>query len=116
MSRYSPTDGRPPIVNVQTIKPLQLGNLRALATIRYDATTIEGVKVIQQPGQRAYVAPPQRTYATHGRPGWAPIVRWEQPLADAISAAVLAAYMRATGTHSPALFDDDGEDAGYAAN
>jgi DNA-binding cell septation regulator SpoVG len=83
-------------VRVLDLRILQSsGNLRAFARIAYDATEISDCRIIQQPGQRAYVAPPQREYEKDGKRQWAPIVKWERPLADAITTAVLVAYEQA---------------------
>lgn len=44
-------------ITVSKITPLNQGNLKAFANIRLgEVMTINGCRIIQQPGQRAYVA------------------------------------------------------------
>lgn len=66
------------------------GNVRAFATIRIgEALEIRGVKVIQQPGQTAYVKLPDQE--SGGR--WFPVVvATDQRLQQAISDRVIAAW------------------------
>ena len=68
------------------------GCLKAYATIKIGPLTISKVKLIKQPGQRAYVSPPQFEYYANGRVNYIPIVRWPQDWHDQIFAAVYAAY------------------------
>lgn len=71
------------------------GNLKAFARISYGETTVNDVRIIQQPGQQAWVSPPQREFEKDGKRQWVSVVRWERELADAIQTAVLAAYEKA---------------------
>ena len=66
------------------------GNVRAFATIRIgEALEIHGVKVIQQPGQTAYVKLPDQEHG--GR--WFPVVKaTDERLQQAISDRVIAAW------------------------
>lgn len=77
-------------VEVLEIRPASHGSVRAYARVKVGALTISGVKVIQQPGQRAWTKLPDQ----QGRDGkWYPIVSCSSPtLESAISDAVLAAY------------------------
>jgi DNA-binding cell septation regulator SpoVG len=70
----------------------QAGTVKAFATIQIgDALEVRDCKVIQQPGQRAWVSLPDRQ-RSDGK-GYAPIVRaLDDRLKDAISATVLAAW------------------------
>ena len=48
-------------VQVTDWKPIKNGgNLRAMATVRIGPLTVHGVRVIQQPGQKAWISLPQR--------------------------------------------------------
>lgn len=77
-------------VEVLELRLVQHGSIRAYARIKVGALTIAGVKVIQQPGQRAWVRLPDQ----QGKDGhWFPVVACSSPtLENAIHQAVLAAY------------------------
>jgi hypothetical protein len=63
------------------------GNLRAFAKVRLGAVVIHGCRVIQQPGQKAWVALPQvpaRAKADGSGAGWYPVIE--------ITTAVLEAW------------------------
>lgn len=99
----------PPIIHVDALRLLTTaGNLKAFARVSYDGTTVSDVRIVQQPGQRAWVQPPQREYTRDGQRCYAPLVRWTPDLADAISTAVLSAYERATHRTSDPLFGVEG--------
>jgi hypothetical protein len=90
----------PPSPSVAKIEVLDLrlvsqGNIRAYARVRVGALVIAGVKVVQQPGQRAYVRLPDQQNPTTGK--WFPIVNCISPtLQSAIDGAVLDAWRDAT--------------------
>lgn len=65
------------------------GNLRALATITIGPLTIHGCRIIQQPGQAAWVAMPQRQ-DDGGR--WFPVVATDD---ESVKAAVRSALLNA---------------------
>jgi DNA-binding cell septation regulator SpoVG len=68
------------------------GNLKGFAVVEIGPWTIRGCRIIQQPGQRAYVALPQEK-AADGR--FFPILQTaDLNLKDAIQAAVLQAWNR----------------------
>lgn len=51
------------------------GNVRAFLTIRLGGVTIKDCKVVQQPGQRAWAAMPDRQYLdASGSKRWTPVV------------------------------------------
>jgi DNA-binding cell septation regulator SpoVG len=73
------------------------GSLKAFAKVRLGAVVIYGCRVIQQPGQRPWMALPQvaARKGTDGKggSGWYPVVEITNPeLLDRVRAAVLAAW------------------------
>ncbi len=70
------------------------GNLKAFADIQIGSIKVYGCRVVQQPGQRAWVAAPQREYTVDGQRRWAPIVEWNREIGALISSAVVEAYER----------------------
>jgi DNA-binding cell septation regulator SpoVG len=81
---------------VKELRPLSgAGNLKAFAVAEIGPWTIRGLRIIQQPGQRAYVALPQEKTAD-GR--YFPILQTnDTSLKDTIQAAVLQAWSRGHG-------------------
>ena len=77
-------------VRVLDVKPVEgHGNLRAFATIGVGPFIVHGCRVVQQPGQRAWVSMPQ----TKSGDRWWPVVEVEdRALKDAISETVLRAW------------------------
>ena len=80
-------------VRVEEIKPVQgQGNLRAFATVAVDPWTVRGCRIIQQRGQRPYVALPQHR-TMDGR--YFPVLQTkDRNLKDQIQATVLRAWSR----------------------
>ncbi len=71
------------------------GNLRAFADIQAGSLKIYNCRVVQQPEQRPWVAPPQREYLdASGQKRYAPIVEWNRELGMLITSAVVEAYER----------------------
>lgn len=87
------------IVTVTGIYPATTpGNLRAFANVHIApwGVTIRGVRVIQQPGMRAYTSLPQ-TQDKQGR--WWPVIQADDDqLKQTVQAAVLAAWQTHRGT------------------
>jgi DNA-binding cell septation regulator SpoVG len=83
-------------VVVENIRPVDAGNLKAFASIMLGGKVrINDVRVIQQPGQRAWVSMPARSYEKDGQRKWAPIVElMDGPLKGQISNAVLEEFER----------------------
>lgn len=65
------------------------GNLRGLALVRIGPITIRGFRVIQQPDQRAWVAPPQREIERDGRKVHFPIVELPRDVKQVVQHKVL---------------------------
>jgi hypothetical protein len=72
------------------------GNLKAFAKVRLGAVVIHGCRIIQQPGQRPWVALPQvpaRKKADGSGAGWFPVVEiTNRDVLDRLRAAVLEAW------------------------
>jgi hypothetical protein len=71
------------------------GNLKAYATVRVGHWTIHGTRVVQQPGQRAWVSLPQaegKPDSSGKRTWWAVIECADKALKQAIETAVLKAW------------------------
>ena len=68
------------------------GNLRAYVTLLIGPLTIYRVKLIKQPGQKAYVSPPQFEYFANGRVNYTPVVKWPEEWKEPIFEAVWTAY------------------------
>jgi len=82
-------------IEVVAIKPLSSsGNLRGFASIRMGGVTIHDCRVIQQPGQRAWVSMPQREYTKDGQKKYTAVVELSDGLKQQVSAAVLTAWER----------------------
>ena len=78
---------------ISAIHPVTTGNVKAFISVRIgDALTIHGCKVVQQPGQRAYVTLPQNE--RNGK--YFPTVESHDPrFLEASAAAVLTAWNEA---------------------
>ncbi len=79
-------------IEVLELHPVNQGSIRAYVRIKVGAFAISGCKVIQQPGQRAWVKLPDQQ-SLDGR--WFPIVTCSSPtLESAIGEVVLAAWAK----------------------
>src|SRR5437867_2964429 len=88
------------MVTVESIKPITgAGNLRAFAIVNIaDRLRVHDVRIIQQPGQEAWVSMPSRAYEKDGQRKWAPTVEiLDEKLKEEISSAVLAEYSKLGG-------------------
>ena len=85
-----------PGVEVLNIKRLSnYGNLKAFADIRIGALEIHGLRIVQQPNQRAYVQFPvvEYTRKDSSERMFAPLIRVnDKTLKEAIQQAVLLAW------------------------
>lgn len=81
-------------IEVLHVRPVRnQGNLRALANVSVGRLEIVGVRIIQQPGQRPYVAMPQ-VQDEGGR--WRPVLKCaDEGLKDRFRQEVLAAWKEA---------------------
>lgn len=81
-------------VRVLSLKLLDgTGNLRAFCDLQLGNLKINGCRVVQQPGQRPWVAPPQREYLDGtGQKRWAAVVEWPRDIGALITDTVVAAF------------------------
>jgi DNA-binding cell septation regulator SpoVG len=90
------TGDRKPVEVLEVRRLSGDGNLRAFAKVRIGCLVIHGCRVIQQPGQRAWVALPQvpaRAKADGSGAGWYPVVEvTNRSVMDQVRDAVLAAW------------------------
>ena len=93
--------GTTPAGSVQAIEVLSIrrldgsGNVKAFASIRIGEITIHGAKIVQQDGQKEWLAPPDKPWT--GRDGeqkWSPVVELTKPLRLRVEAVVLDAWER----------------------
>lgn len=90
-------------VTVLEIKDMGMGNLRAYATLMIGALVIYRVKLVKQPGQRAYISPPQFEYFANGRVNYTPVLKWPDEWKQPIFDAVWTAYDRQRTVSEDAL-------------
>ena len=83
-----------PVTVLKLTSPAKDGNLKAFVDVQVGTTLIvHGCRVIQQPGQRAFVAPPQSEWTGQdGKKHYSPIVEWTGALKSAVETAVLDAW------------------------
>lgn len=75
------------------------GSLRAYATIQVGPLIIFKCRLIKQPGQKAYVCPPQQEWMhPSGRMQYTPLVKWPEAWKQPILTAVWDAYAAQRGT------------------
>jgi DNA-binding cell septation regulator SpoVG len=78
-------------IEVLEIRKVDTGNVRAFVKLRLGGLVIHGVKVVQQDGQKAWVALPQ----TKSGERWFPVVECtSKDLKQRITDVVLAAWQR----------------------
>lgn len=82
-------------ITIDKIRILDKGNLKALVSITIDEVlTIHGWRVVQQPGQAAWVSPPQKEYEINGARKFSPVVEVERnsPTLRRIEQVILSAW------------------------
>ena len=80
-------------IEVIDIKPIiGRGNLKAFVSVRIGAIEIHGLRIVQQPGQRAWVSMPQvESCDRDGKKCYAPLVTiHDEALKSSITEAVLS--------------------------
>lgn len=82
-------------IEVFEIKPVRRGSLKAFATVRLgEDLTIFNFRIIQQPGQRAYVHCPQLEYIDgFGARKYFPVVKLSPELKEKVESAILEGWM-----------------------
>lgn len=92
-------ESKPPKVSVVALRKLSQGNLKAFVSVKVGPLTVHDFRVIQQPGQRAYVSVPQRSYQdAEGKTKYSPALEMPEVWKTAIQAAVLDAFDGEAGT------------------
>jgi DNA-binding cell septation regulator SpoVG len=84
-------------IEVLTISALaSAGNLKALVSVRIGPSlVVHKCRVIQQPGQRAWVSMPQERWdGADGQPRYTALVELSGGLRDRVATAILAAAQR----------------------
>jgi DNA-binding cell septation regulator SpoVG len=83
-------------IEVLEVRRVDAGNLRAFAKIKLGCVVIHGCRIVQQPGQKAWVALPQtpaRKKADGSGAGWFPVVEiTRRDVLDDLRDAVLRAW------------------------
>jgi len=70
--------------------------LKAFVDIQFCGMEIRDFRVIQQPGQKAYVVAPQTAWkGQQGKPNFKPIISMPDAIKWQIESAILAEYQRA---------------------
>lgn len=68
------------------------GNLRGYAVVQVGPAIFEDVRLVQQPGQKAFVGPPQKCWTDdYKKKHYAPLVHWPKEWSEAILRKVLDA-------------------------
>lgn len=80
-------------VEVVSIKAVTAGNFKAFASVRIGGLTIRSLRIVQQPGQEAWVSLPQEYWTDkEGKRRYSAIVEVPDHIKQAISDAVLSAW------------------------
>lgn len=86
-------------VSVLRVSPVSgQGNLKGFADVRVGEVTICDCRIVQQPGQAAYISGPHK----HERGRWWPLVKMSPQLRAQVQAVVLAEWQRQVGSEVPA--------------
>jgi hypothetical protein len=85
-----------PDIEVVAIKPIAGGgSAKAFVTVRVGGITIKECKIVQQAGQRPWLAPPDRPWTgSDGKPRYARLVELDKDLHERVTAAVLQEWKR----------------------
>lgn len=97
--KSAPTDQASDIEVLSIKRQTNCGNLKAFVSIRLGGIEINGLRIVQQPGQRAFVQLPVVEYIRKddGNRAFAPLVRiHDQTLDTTLRQAVLAAWWQST--------------------
>lgn len=81
---------KPPRIEVVSLRPITgAGNLRAFASIKVGPIVINDVRLIQQPGQKAWSSPPQSEWQDNsGQTRYKKQVEWPPSWGDAVTEAL----------------------------
>lgn len=84
-----------PAFRVVELKPIPgCGNLRAFATIQVGPLLIRRIRVVQKPGQTAWISPPTETWddPETGKKCYLPVLEFPAEWKNALSKTILAAW------------------------
>jgi DNA-binding cell septation regulator SpoVG len=83
-------------IEVLAVSAVSAGSLRAFASVRIGPSlVVRKVRIIQQPGQRAWVSMPQERWdGADGQPRYTALVELSGTLRDRVTAAILQAAQR----------------------
>jgi hypothetical protein len=86
-------------IEVLEVQRVSIGSLKAFARVKLGCIIVHGVRVIEQEGQKAWVALPQvparKKAGDGGGSGWFPVVEIDNPeVLKRMNAAVLAEWRR----------------------
>jgi len=86
----------PSTIQVMELTAIGKGNLKAMASVRIGPSlTLHKVRVIQQPGQRAWVSMPQEAWTgSDGKPHYAALVELTGDLRARVGQAILEEAQR----------------------
>jgi DNA-binding cell septation regulator SpoVG len=80
-------------IEIIKITPITTGgSLRAFVSVRIGALTVHDFRVVQQPGQHAWVSAPQKELNKDGNRKFFPVVELTEPLKKIVSDKVLEAW------------------------
>ena len=99
-----------PEIEILEIRPsTNAGTVRAYVTVRLGGVTIHGCKLVQQAGQAAWLAMPDRSYTdAGGKQKWAAVVELSPELRRRVSDATIAEWERQCAPATPAPAADRG--------
>jgi DNA-binding cell septation regulator SpoVG len=82
-------------VKIVALKPFpKAGNLRAFVSVRLGSVVVHDLRIVQQPGQKAWVSLPQKEYQQDGQKKYSAIVELSESLKREVSRLVLAEWER----------------------
>lgn len=69
------------------------GNVQAFVSVRLGGVTVHGAKIVQQPGQRPWLAMPDKQWAgDDGKPRYTAVIELSPALKKRVADAVLASW------------------------
>jgi len=81
------------MIQVKEIKPINKGNLKGLAIVDIDGIIIHDLRIVQQPGQKPWISPPQKSWTDdQGKTHYLPLIEFSKELKNQISDTVLKAW------------------------
>ena len=104
-------------IELLEVRPVtSAGNVRAFVTVRLGGVTIHGCKIVQQQGQAAWLAMPDRSYPdASGKQRWAAVVELSPELRRRVSDVITAEWARRCAPAAPPETHQRGVAAGGRA-